>query len=113
MLLQVRARGETLEAEVALEGLLPCVEAGVPDQVADLAELMVAARVLARKRLHLVMDSAVLFQGAGLGKLLVADAAFKRSVFVVGPLVVLEGPFSNEYHITRGALIKHFNFIGL
>jgi hypothetical protein len=73
VLLQVRARGELFVAGVAHVGLLPRVNALVPDQVRHLRERLVTALVLAPIRLLFVVHARMLLKRGILRERLVAQ----------------------------------------
>ena len=62
MLLQIASTRKRLGAVAALEWLLTCVNAGVPDQVRHLTEGLVAARYCARIRPLFVVHPRMLLQ---------------------------------------------------
>lgn len=72
VLLQIAATSEPLVAELAGEGFLAGVDPLMPDQVRDLGEGLLAARVLAAVRLRLVVDASMLLQRGVLSEGLVA-----------------------------------------
>lgn len=77
VLLQVAPGGELLFTVVALEGLLPCVDSLMPDQIGDLTKGLFTARVVTLVRLLLVVDPRMLLQrgvlSEGLVTLLAAE----------------------------------------
>lgn len=71
MLLEVGSTGELLVAVLTLEGFFTRVNSLVPNEIAYLAECLVAAFVVALVGFLLVMDPRMLLQGGVLGESLV------------------------------------------
>lgn len=71
VLLQIGPTCKLLIAILALEGLLPRVDSLVPNEVAHLAECLVAAIMVALVGLLLIVDPSVLLERGVLGESLV------------------------------------------